>query len=145
MKVIPFLLLGLLILPESINIFPFGVANAHPIHAPTVNETEHMILAHESATNLADETKTVEEANPLECDACMFLANGLNQTIIHNPKVVSFVTTDIEQICQVLPSSVQQLCITAAEQAVPTLLNHLGDFVVSEGCCDLGICHNNHS
>jgi hypothetical protein len=146
MKVVPFLLLGLLILPESINIFPFGVANAHPIHAPALNETEHMNLTHEFAANSTSHTETaVEEKNPLECDACMFLANGLNQTIIHNPKVVSFVTTDIEQICQVLPSSVQQLCISAAEQAVPTLLNHLGDFVATEGCSDLGICHNTHS
>ncbi len=146
MKVIPFLLLSLLIVPESITIFPFGIANAHPIHAPALNETEHIILAHESATNLDAGTKTVIKGqNPLECDACMFLANGLNQTIIHNPKVVSFVTTDIEQICQVLPSSVQQLCISAAQQAVPTLLNHLGDFVATEGCSDLGICHNTHS
>ena len=142
MKVIPFLLLGLLILPESINIFPIGVANAHPILAPALNETEHLNTTTKIA---AGEETIVEEANPLECDACMFLANGLNQTIIHNPKVVSFVTTDIEQICQVLPSSVQQLCISAAQQAVPTLLNHLGDFVATEGCSDLGICHNNHS
>ena len=39
MKVIPFLLLSLLIVPESITIFPFGIANAHPIHAPALNET----------------------------------------------------------------------------------------------------------
>lgn len=141
MKVIPFLLLGLLILPESVNIFPFGIANAHPIHAPTTNETEHMNAAVPASTN----DTLVEGENALECDACMFLANGLNQTIIHNPKVVSFVTTDIEQICQVLPSSVQQLCINAAEQTVPTLLNHLGDFIATEGCSDLGICHNTHS
>lgn len=142
MKVIPFLLLSLLIVPESITIFPFSIANAHPILVPVQNEIEHL----NATTKLASGEETiVEEANPLECDACMFLANGLNQTIIHNPKVVSFVTTDIEQICQVLPSSVQQLCISAAEQEVPTLLNHLGDFVATEGCSDLGICHNTHS
>lgn len=146
MKVIPLLLLSILIVPESITIFPFSIANAHPIHAPTINQTEHIILSHETTTNLAAGKETiVEKANSLECDACMFLANGLNQTIIHNPKVVSFVTTDIEQICQVLPSNVQQLCISAAEQAVPSLLNHLGDFIATEGCSDLGICHNTHS
>jgi hypothetical protein len=134
-----------LILPESIITIPFGpfgFADAHPIHAPILNKTEgnHLI------GDLTSNAKTVVRGkNPLECDACMFLANGLNQTIIHNPKVISFVTTDIEEICQVLPSSVQQLCISAAEQAVPTLLNHLGDFIATEGCSDLGICHNNHS
>jgi len=75
----------------------------------------------------------------------MFLANGVNQTIIHNPKVVSFVTTDIEEICKVLPSSVQQTCLSAAEQAVPNMLNHLGDFIATEGCSDLGICHTKYS
>lgn len=145
MKVIPLLLIGLLFLPESITIFPFGpfgFADAHPVHANTLNKTEDNNLIGDLTSN----TKTVVRGKKsLECDACMFLANGLNQTIIHNPKVVSFVTTDIEQICQVLPSSVQQLCISAAEQTVPTLLNHLGDFIATEGCSDLGICHNNHS
>jgi hypothetical protein len=75
----------------------------------------------------------------------MFLANGVNQTIIHNPKVVSFVTTDIEEICKVLPASVQQLCLSAAEQSVPNLLNNLGDFIATEGCSDLGICHTKYS
>ena len=142
MKVIPLLLIGLLILPESITTFPFLFADAHPIHSPIFNKTEGNNLIGDLTSN----AKTVVRGkNPLECDACMFLANGLNQTIIHNPKVVSFVTTDIEEICQVLPSSVQQLCISAAEQAVPTLLNNLGNFIATEGCSDLGICHNNHS
>ncbi|NBO72879.1 hypothetical protein EBV26_20770 [bacterium] len=59
--------------------------------------------------------------------------------------MVSFVTTDIEEICQVLPSSVQQLCMTAAKQAVPNLLNHIGDYIATEGCSNLGICHNKYS
>jgi len=129
MKVIPVLLLGLL--------FAFDAADAHPILALSPkNETAT------TATAAANPPKSVvEEKNPLECDACMFLANGLNQTIIHNPKVVSFVSADIEQICQIMPASVQQLCLSAVEQVVPNLLNHLGDFIATEGCSDLGICH----
>lgn len=151
MKVIPFLLLGLLLLPESVPIFPFGVANAHPILAlspkneiAVADPATHAVA--DPATHAANRPESVVGGrNPLECDACMFLANGLNQTIIHNPKVISFVTTDIEQICQILPSSVQELCLSAAEQAVPNLLNHLGDFIATEGCSDLGICHNINS
>jgi len=129
MKVIPVLLLGLL--------FAFDAADAHPILALSPKNKTFAVDTH-AATH---PKSVVEGKNPLECDACMFLANGLNQTIIHNPKVVSFVTADIEQICKIMPSNVQQLCLSAAEQEVPNLLNQLGNFIATEGCSDLGICH----
>ena len=132
MKVIPVLLIGLL--------FTFDAADAHPILALSP-KNETAADTHVANTHTTHPESVVGGRTPLECDACMFLANGLNQTIIHNPKVVSFVTADIEQICQIMPSSVQQLCLSAAEQAVPNLLNHLGDFIATEGCSDLGICH----
>jgi len=154
MKLFPFLLLGLLVLPESIihvPIFPFGKADAYPIRAPSNNDT---ISSSEAPVLLAkpievSEAPVVGGRNPqrnpnnsLECDACLLLANGLNQTVLHNPKVISIVTTDLEKICEVLPASVQQLCLGAAEQTAPLLLNHLGDLIATEGCSDLGICHS---
>jgi hypothetical protein len=78
---------------------------------------------------------------PLECAACEYLANGLNQTVLHNPKVIAFVTADIEKVCSVLPESVQAMCNDAAQSVAPMLLAHLGDFIVTEGCDDLGVCH----
>jgi hypothetical protein len=129
MKIFPFILLGLIVLPESIinvPIFPFGKANAYPIrHAENVSG--------------------VEVQTPFECDACLLLAKGLNQTVLHNPKVISIVTDDLEKICLVLPESVQQLCLGAAEQTAPLLLNHLGDVIATEGCTDLGICHSHNT
>jgi hypothetical protein len=71
----------------------------------------------------------------------MFLANGLNEKVLHNPKVIAFVTEDLEQICAVLPQSVQALCSAAANQTAPIILGHLGDFIATEGCDDLGVCH----
>lgn len=133
MKIFPFILLALIVLPESIinvPIFPFGKANAYPV----VHHTENGSVA-----------AVVEMQNPLECDACMLLAKGLNQTVLHNPKVLSIVTDDLEKICQVLPESVQQLCLGAAEQTAPLLLNHLGDVIATEGCSDLGICHSHNT
>ena len=138
MKIFPLLLLGLIVLPESIvhvPIFPFGIADAHPIHEPASASASAPASA--SATN-----HTQEHESSLECDACMFLAHGLNQTILHNPKVLSVVTDDLEKICAVLPSSVQSLCTEAAEQTAPLLLNHLGDIIATEGCDDLGVCHS---
>lgn len=165
MKLFPFLLLGLLVLPESIihvPIFPFGKADAYPIRAHSNNDTMSLrevpvlrakaipMEVREVPVLLAKpievrEAPVVGGRNPqnnLECDACLLLANGLNQTVLHNPKVISIVTTDIEKICEVLPASVQQLCLGAAEQTAPLLLNHLGDLIVTEGCSDLGICHS---
>jgi len=134
MKLIPILLLGLMILPESIvhvPIFPFGKADAHPIHVSN------------NDTTIKGDLKTAQGG--LECDACMYLANGLNQTILHNPKVLAIVTEDLEKVCAVLPADVQALCTNAAEQTAPLLLNHLGDFIATEGCSDLGVCHTTHT
>jgi hypothetical protein len=154
MKIIPIVLLGLLILPESIlqvPIFPLSVVDAHPIKIRPVNPSGHPVIReHPHPDHHPDQSPSqspshshtvVGGRNPLECSACEFLANGLNQTVLHNPKVLSIVTTEIEQICQVLPSSVQQLCLNAAEQTAPEILNHLGDFIAKEGCIDLGVCH----
>jgi hypothetical protein len=185
MKIIPIVLLGLLILPESIlqvPIFPLSIVDAHPIKIRPVNPSGHPVIREhphpdhhhhdhphpshpdypshpsqslsQSPSQSPSQLHTVvggrnprrnpqrnPQRNPLECSACEFLANGLNQTVLHNPKVLSIVTTEIEQICQVLPSSVQQLCLNAAEQTAPVLLNHLGDFIAKEGCIDLGVCH----
>ena len=165
MKLFPVLLLGLLVLPESIiyvPIFPFGKADAYPIRTPSNNDTVSLndvpilrakaipMEVREASVLLAKPIEVREASvvggrtpqNNLECDACLLLANGLNQTVLHNPKVISIVTTDVEKICEVLPASVQQLCLGAAEQTAPLLLNHLGDLIVTEGCSDLGICHS---
>ena len=232
MNLLPLFLLGLLVLPESIiyaPIFPFGKADAHPIHTtfnndkmelsqapvlraiPNPMESSHPPVLKAIPNPIESSNPTVLRAipnpiessnpsvlkdipnpiessnppvlkdipnpiesiqapvlraipnhmesseapvvggrnpqrnpqrNPLECDACLLLANGLNQTVLHNPKVISIVTTDLEKICQVLPESVQQLCLGAAEQTAPLLLNHLGDLIATEGCSDLGICHS---
>ena len=121
-KISPIILLlglGLIVLPETIitiPLLPFGRADAALV--------------------------PVESASPIECAACEYLANGMNQTIIHNPKVIAFVTTDIEKVCAVLPESVQAMCIDAAQTVAPQLLNHLGDFIATDGCQDLGICHS---
>jgi len=139
MKIFPILLLGMLILPESM-IFSFGKVEAHPIR---IDDTQDNVAA--AATTTTTTTTTMTSQGKLECDACMYLANGLNQTIIHNPKVIAIVSDDLEKICSVLPQSVQALCTSAVEQTTPVILNHLGDFIATEGCADLGVCHTTHS
>ena len=132
MKIFPLILLGLMILPESIirvPIFPMGKADAHPIIAADV------------ASDAGVEHNLTSAERGLECDACMYLTKGINETILHNPKVLAIVTGDLDKVCAVLPESVQALCTSAAEQTAPLLLNHLGDFIATDGCADLGVCH----
>ena len=125
MNLIPLLLLGILVFPD---------ARASPIHVPAAASTA-------SAASATDYAASATDSATLECDACMFLANGMNQTVLHNPKVTELVTDSLEKMCAILPPSVQALCTTAAEQTAPVLLHHLGDFIATEGCMDLGVCH----
>jgi hypothetical protein len=150
MKISPIILLlglGLIVLPETIiniPLFPFGRADAATV--PLINEiTDAATTQHYQSTttqnNISSGASAVGGRYPLECAACEYLANGVNQTVLHNPKVIAFVTADIEKVCSVLPESVQAMCNDAAQSVAPMLLAHLGDFIVTEGCEDLGVCH----
>ena len=162
MKISPIILLlglGLIVLPETmihVPIFPFGRADAalvpvayHHTYTDTATDTTDTAT---DTTNTNTNTNTTQHnqsavggryphRTPLECAACEYLANGVNQTVLHNPKVIAFVTADIEKVCSVLPESVQTMCNDAAQSVAPMLLDHLGDFIVTEGCDDLGVCH----
>ena len=149
MKISPIILLlglGLIVLPETIiniPLFPFGRAEAATV--PLINEITDAATAteHNQSTTQHNQSTTTQNniSTPLQCAACEYLANGVNQTVLHNPKVIAFVTADIEKVCSVLPDSVQAMCNDAAQSVAPMLLDHLGDFIVTEGCDDLGVCH----
>jgi hypothetical protein len=134
MKIFLFIFLGLMILPESIVQIPIPMADAHPI--PMADA--HPIPVSRNIVGMTQQH--INHDGGIECDACMFLSNKINQTIIHNPKVLVLVSNDLDKICTVLPESVQALCQNAVEQTTPVLLNHLGNFIATEGCSDLGIC-----
>ena len=146
MKISPIILLlglGLIVLPETIiniPLFPFGRAEAATVPLMAYN-TPHVYT--DAATTQHNQSTATEhnQSTPLQCAACEYLANGVNQTVLHNPKVIAFVTADIEKVCSVLPESVQAMCNDAAQSVAPMLLDHLGDFIVTEGCDDLGVCH----
>ena len=179
MKIIPFILLGMLILPEYI---PIRKTDAFPLldNITTTAAQEELYSQEQRLQEQRLQEQRLQEqriqephqsnvvtavggrtppnivtavgggsprspplggGSPLVCDACMFLVNGLNETVLHNPKVIAFVTEDLEQICAVLPQSVQALWSAAANQTAPIILGHLGDFIATEGCDDLGVCH----
>lgn len=81
-----------------------------------------------------------ETMNSLECDACTFIANKLNTTVFHNPKLLSLATTELDNICSALPASVHDACLAAVQTAVPIALDKIGDYVAEDGCVEVGIC-----
>jgi hypothetical protein len=136
MNIFPLLLLGILVFPD---------AHACVLH-PSPQSSATVASASSSATASATVASAPATASAaLECDACMFLANEMNQTVLHNPKVTTLVADNLEKMCALLPPSVQTLCSTAANQTAPVLLNHLGDLIATEGCADVGVCRNSHS
>jgi len=135
MNILPILLLGILAFPD---------AHACVLH-PSPQSSATVASASSSATASATVASATVASATLECDACMFLANEMNQTVLHNPKVTALVTDNLEKMCALLPPSVQPLCSTAANQTAPVLLNHLGDLIATEGCADVGVCRNSHS
>lgn len=135
MKII--LLLGLLFLCDSSLI---GRTDASPPFIADETKQHNTIAVAHPHPEEHREAFTIEKHPPIVCDACKYLANGLNETVLHNPKVIEFVTDDLHQICSILPPSVQSLCSGAVNQTAPLILNHLGNFIATEGCSDLGVC-----
>ena len=82
------------------------------------------------------------ESNDLKCDACEFIAKGLDDKVFHNEHLIELATEELDNICSILPTSVHDLCIQAVNNTVPDLLSKIGDYVAEEGCQELGICKN---
>ena len=80
--------------------------------------------------------------NNLECDACEYLAQGLNRTVFHNNHLIDLVQGEMDHICDILPTSVHDICLQAVNNTVPELVAKIGDYVAEEGCQELGICKN---
>ena len=85
-------------------------------------------------------TTSLHPNGVIDCKICEYVTSHLNATLFHNPKVLSFVTTDIQKLCTVLPESLQNECNAEAVNIAPFVLEQVGAFIASEGCHDLGVC-----
>ena len=147
------LFLGAIVLPEIFVLpRPLPLVGAHPIllnassssssqtsPVTDIPNNHYMQYNHEFLNN--QNTDTGGSVNgDIECKMCSYVASKLNTTLFHNPKVIDFVTADIEKICNVLPESVQPACNNAAVNIAPVVLQQLGVFIADEGCEELGIC-----
>jgi hypothetical protein len=140
-RLIPFFLAAIL-LPEIAPVpNTLFLADAYPI---THRTADIVIPKQEFSSPAAAAATTTATTNPengvIDCKMCTYVATRLNTTLFHNPTVLSIVTTDIEKICDFLPSSIRNDCINAAVNVAPIVLQQIGVFIADEGCIELGIC-----
>ena len=134
-RLIPFLLAAIL-LPEMAPVpNTLFLADAYPIRYTTAD----LVIPKQEIYSTAATTTTTENG-VIDCKMCTYVATRLNTTLFHNPTVLSIVTTDIEKICDFLPSSIRNDCINAAVNVAPIVLQQIGVFIADEGCIELGIC-----
>lgn len=102
-------------------------------------------ISFESPKLINNETYIAELThNGSLCDLCNFVVETLNATVLQNPKVIEIATESLDQVCKVLPSSFQPICMEAAQKEAPTLLEMLGDYLVNNACNELKLCSNIH-
>ena len=142
-RLIPILLAAIL-LPEMAPVpNTLFLADAYPITHRTVDvipKQENYATAAAAIAIATATAATTPDNGAIDCKMCTYVATRVNTTIFHNPTVLSIVTTDIEKICDFLPSSVRNDCINAAVNAAPIILQQIGVFIADEGCIELGIC-----
>ena len=108
------------------------------------------LAAATSAPNLSDFNKThianvAHVANTtnlrgIECDSCQFVTHKIDDYVFHNEKVMGFVGNEFDNICNLLPDDAKNICYSAVNQSLPSILASIGDFIATKGCKEIGIC-----
>jgi hypothetical protein len=78
----------------------------------------------------------------LECDSCQFITHKIDDYVFHNEKVMGFVQNEFDNICNLLPDDAKNICYESVNQTLPSILASIGDFIASNGCLEIGICHH---
>jgi hypothetical protein len=76
----------------------------------------------------------------IECDSCLFVTNKIDNYVFHNEKVMGFVKNEFDNICNLLPDDAKNICFSAVNQSLPSILGSIGDFIANKGCQEIGIC-----
>ncbi len=76
----------------------------------------------------------------IECDSCQFVTHKIDDYVFHNEKIMEFVGNEFDNICNLLPDDAKNICYTAVNQSLPSILGSIGDFIADKGCQEIGIC-----
>ena len=76
----------------------------------------------------------------IECESCQFVTHKIDDYVFHNEKVMGFVGNEFDNICNLLPDDAKNICFSTVNQTLPSILASIGDFIVTNGCQEIGIC-----
>ena len=76
----------------------------------------------------------------IECDSCQFITHKIDDYVFHNEKVMGFIGNEFDNICNLLPDDAKNICYSAVNQSLPSILASIGDFIATNGCQEIGIC-----
>jgi hypothetical protein len=76
----------------------------------------------------------------IECDSCQFVTHKIDDYVFHNEKVMGFLQDEFDNICNLLPDDAKNICFSAVNQSLPSILASIGDFISTNGCQEIGIC-----
>jgi len=105
--------------------------------APNLSDFTHVAHVSEFSHHSANTTNL----KGIECDSCQFVTHKIDDYIFHNEKVMEFVENEFDNICNVLPDDAKNICYSAVNQSLPSILDSIGDFIATNGCEEIGICH----
>ena len=95
-----------------------------------------------AAPNGPNGTNGTNATNPqgIECDSCQFVTHKIDDYVFHNEKVMGFAKDEFDNICNLLPDDAKNICFSAVNQSLPSILGNIGDFIANKGCQEIGIC-----
>ena len=76
----------------------------------------------------------------IECDSCQCVTHKIDEYVFHNEKVMGFLQDEFDNICNLLPDDAKNICFSAVNQSLPSILGNIGDFIANKGCQEIGIC-----
>jgi hypothetical protein len=97
-------------------------------------------LTNQSEPHIVDNVTNATNLQGIECDSCQFVTHKIDDYVFHNEKVMGFVQNEFDNICNLLPDDAKNICFSAVNQSLPSILGSIGDFIANKGCQEIGIC-----
>jgi hypothetical protein len=113
-----------------------NLSNLSDTHEIRIGHIAHVAQVSQVSHNSVNTTNF----QGIECDSCQFVTHKIDDYVFHNEKVMGFVQNEFDNICNLLPDDAKNICYSAVNQSLPSILGNIGDFIADKGCQEIGIC-----
>jgi hypothetical protein len=103
--------------------------------------TSAPFFSNTSETNATNSTNATI-FHEIECESCEFFTHKIDNYIFHNERFMEFVKNEFDNICNLLPDDSKNICYSNINQTLPHILGSIGDFISTNGCEEIGVCHH---